>query len=65
MKLYALINWAGGTPKITTLNMTAIASMDRTIVEKTLEKIKDQLAKNIRFEIVEFISNKEEIVWPE
>lgn len=56
MKIYALMNWGEGVPKITTFNLMAIVATDRTVVEKAYAMVKDKLPTKIRVEIVEFES---------
>lgn len=70
MKLYALINWGEGVPRITTVNMMALVAVDRAIIEKSFAMIKDKLPKEMRVEIVEFESTaiipdkKATVEWP-
>lgn len=61
MKIYAIMNWANGEPKITAIDMLAAVATERRILEVAFENIKPIFAaQGIRCEIVEFIAKQKE-----
>lgn len=57
IKLYAIMNWAEGEPKITAIGSWALVVTDRDLLIPVLEKIKvDFEALKVRYELVEFES---------